>query len=89
MNAEKKKALQCLKTARGQIEGIIKMIEDGRYCIDISNQIMASQALLKKSNKLILEQHMHNCVNSAFEDKDSKEEKIDEILSVLNKLIDK
>ena len=35
MNSEKKKALQCLKTAKGQIEGIIKMIEDERYCIDI------------------------------------------------------
>ena len=39
MNDERKKALQSLKTARGQIEGIIKMIEDDRYCIDISNQI--------------------------------------------------
>ena len=65
MNAEKKKALQCLKTAKGQIEGIIRMIEDERYCIDISNQVMASQALLKKANKLILQQHMHNCVKSA------------------------
>ena len=67
MNAEKKKALQCLKTAKGQIEGIIRMIEDERYCIDISNQVMASQALLKKANKLILQQHMHNCVKGAFE----------------------
>ncbi len=89
MNAEKKKALQCLKTAKGQIEGIIKMIEDERYCIDISNQLMASQALLKKANKLILEQHMHNCVKSAFDNNESKEEKIDEILNILNKLIDK
>lgn len=89
MDAEKKKALQCLKTAKGQIEGIIKMIEDERYCIDISNQLMASQALLKKANKLILEQHMHNCVKSAFDNNESKEEKIDEILNILNKLIDK
>ena len=81
MNAEKKKALQCLKTAKGQIEGIIRMIEDERYCIDISNQVMASQALLQ--------QHMHNCVKSAFENNESKDEKIEEILSVLNKLIDK
>lgn len=84
-----KKALQCLKTAKGQIEGIIRMIEDERYCIDISNQVMASQALLKKANKLILQQHMHNCVKSAFENNESKDEKIEEILSVLNKLIDK
>ena len=49
MNDEKKKALQSLKTARGQIDGIIKMIEDDRYCIDIANQLMAVQSLIKKS----------------------------------------
>ncbi|MFR9294474.1 MAG: metal-sensing transcriptional repressor, partial [Turicibacter sanguinis] len=47
MNEERKKALQSLKTAKGQIDGIIKMIEEERYCIDISNKILASQALLK------------------------------------------
>ena len=46
---KKRKAIQCLKTSKGQIEGIIKMIEDERYCIDISNQIIAAQGLLKKS----------------------------------------
>ena len=38
MKGDKKKTLQLLRTARGQIDGIIKMIEDDRYCIDISNQ---------------------------------------------------
>ncbi len=37
-----------LKTARGQIDGILKMIDDERYCIDISKQIFAVQSLLKK-----------------------------------------
>ena len=62
MNQEKQQALQALKTARGQIDGIIKMIEDGRYCIDISNQILASSAMLKRANLLILKQHMNHCV---------------------------
>ena len=89
MNSDKQKALQTLKTCRGQVEAIIKMLEDERYCIDISNQIMASQALLKKANKLILKQHMHNCVKSAFENNDCKDEKIEEMVTILNKLIDK
>ncbi|SHE66561.1 metal-sensing transcriptional repressor [Clostridium fallax] len=89
MNEEKKKALQCLKTCKGQIEGIIRMIEDERYCIDISNQIIASQAILKKANKLILKQHMNHCVKSAFLNNDDPEEKIEEIVEILNKLIDK
>ena len=48
---ERKKAIQNLKIAKGQIEGIIKMIEDERYCIDVSNQIIAVQSLLKKAKK--------------------------------------
>ncbi len=86
MNVEKKKAMQSLKTARGQIDGIIKMIEDERYCIDISNQIIASQSLLKKANILILEQHLTHCVKAAcLENKG--EEKIAEIMKTLEKLL--
>jgi DNA-binding FrmR family transcriptional regulator len=89
LNSEKIKALQALKTSKGQIEGIIKMIEDERYCMDVSNQIMAAQSLLKKANILILKQHIHHCVKSAIRDgsEESGEEKIQEIISLLEKLI--
>ena len=40
--------LRLLRTARGQVDGIIRMLEEGRYCIDISNQILATEALLKR-----------------------------------------
>ena len=53
MQADQKHVMRLLKTARGQIDGIMKMIEDDRYCIDISNQIMATQAILKRANKEI------------------------------------
>ena len=83
MNNERKKALQSLKTARGQIDGIIKMIED-----DISNQIMAAQSLLKKSNLIILEKHLHTCVKDACMN-DNGDEKIEEIISILQKVMSK
>ena len=88
MNVEKVKALQALRTSKGQIEGIIKMMEDGRYCVDISNQIIAAQALLKKANMLILKQHMHHCVKDAVM-QNNGEEKIDEIIEILSKIMDK
>lgn len=88
MNEEKTKALQALKTSKGQIEGIIKMIEEGRYCVDIANQIIAAQSLLKKANMLILKQHLNHCVKDAFLN-NTGEEKIDEILGILAKLMDK
>ncbi|KEI04197.1 metal-sensing transcriptional repressor [Clostridium botulinum] len=86
MNEEKKKAVQYLKTAKGQIDGILKMIDDSRYCIDISNQIIAAEALLKKANSMILKQHLNHCVKDAFLH-DKGEEKVDEIMSVLIKLM--
>lgn len=86
MNDERKKALQSLKTSKGQIEGIIKMIEDERYCIDISNQIVAAQSLLKKANILILKQHLNHCVKDAFIN-NTGEEKVDEIIDLLSKLM--
>lgn len=88
MNKEKQSALQALKTSKGQIEGIIKMIEDGRYCMDISNQIIASQSLLKKANMLILKQHLNHCVKDAIAS-DNGEEKLDEIMELLTKLMDR
>jgi DNA-binding FrmR family transcriptional regulator len=88
MNNEQKKALQALKISKGQVEAIINMIEEGRYCIDVSNQIMAAQSLLKKANLLILKQHMNHCVKEAFE-KGNGDEKVDEIINILSKVISK
>ena len=44
----------------------INMIEEERYCVDVSNQVIAAQALLKKANLLILKQHMYHCVKEAL-----------------------
>ncbi|MDR7854986.1 metal-sensing transcriptional repressor [Tissierella sp.] len=88
MNAEKKKALQSLKTAKGQIEATIKMLEDDRYCVDISNQILAAQSLLKKADLLIIKQHMNHCVRQAFE-QDNGDEKLEEVMDLLAKVIGK
>ena len=87
MSDERKKALQNLKTARGQIDGIIRMIEEGRYCIDISNQISASTALLKKANKHILSGHLHSCVLTAIEEQDAEEKvrEIEDVIAALQK----
>lgn len=88
MNEEKKKAVQALKTVSGQVEGIIRMIEEGRYCIDISNQIFAASALLKKANLLVLQQHMNHCEKHAVETGDA-EQKISEMMGILSKVMER
>ena len=64
------------------------MIEEDRYCVDISNQIIAAQSLLKKANIQMLKQHMQHCVTEAFKEGEGKE-KLDEVMMILSKLIDK
>ncbi|MBR5485325.1 MAG: metal-sensing transcriptional repressor [Oscillospiraceae bacterium] len=86
MQADAKQITTLLKTARGQIDGLIKMVEDDRYCMDISNQLLACEAILKKANREVLKAHFKGCVKSAFES-GSEEEKIDEIVSLLEKMI--
>ena len=86
LNEEKKNAMQALKTARGQIDGIVKMIEDARYCMDISNQIAATQALVKKAQVLILKQHINHCVADATNPA-LREEKMAEIAKILEKTL--
>ena len=67
MQCDCNKTINLLKTAGGQIDGIINMIEDDRYCIDVITQIMATQAILRKASSIILKGHMEHCVNAAFE----------------------
>ncbi len=86
MKADKQKVSKLLKTARGQIDGILKMIEEDRYCVDISNQIMATQAILKRANMEVLTAHCKSCVAGA-QTAQQKDEKIDEMIALLSKLI--
>ncbi|NMW84375.1 metal-sensing transcriptional repressor [Peptoniphilus sp. AGMB00490] len=87
MRAERDVQLRKLKTVRGQIEGLIKMVEEDRYCLDISNQLMASISILKNINKDVLTAHLKGCVKESYgKSEEEIEEKIEEINSIINKL---
>lgn len=85
MKADKVSINRLLKTASGQIEGILKMIEDDRYCIDISNQILAVQSILRKANKEIIKAHMEVCVKESFVE-GNEMQKIEEVISLIDKI---
>lgn len=85
MKADKTTSTRLLKTARGQLDGLIKMVEEDRYCIDIINQIMATQAILRKVNNEVIHAHIGSCLKEAFE-QGKEEEKIEEIVHLINKL---
>lgn len=85
MQADHAKVMRLLKTAQGQIAGVIKMVEEDRYCIDISNQILAATAMLEKANREVLHAHMRCCIAEAVQSGDKADEKIDELLAVFDK----
>ena len=86
MMADHKKVIRLLKTARGQLDGILKMVEEDRYCIDVSQQVMATEAILNRVNKEILAAHLHHCVAEAATAED-RDEKIEELIATLDKIL--
>lgn len=88
MQADKEQITRLLKTARGQLDGILHMVEEDQYCINIVNQLLASSAILRKATREVLRGHITNCVAAACESKDTRqrEEKLSEVLALLEKL---
>lgn len=85
MKADKEKVTRLLKTARGQIDGIIKMIEDDRYCIDISRQLLSVAAIINSANKEVLSAHFKECINGA-DSKEERDAKVDELMGIISKM---
>jgi DNA-binding FrmR family transcriptional regulator len=76
--------LRRLQSIEGHVRGIQRMVEEGKYCIDVIKQIEAVQAALSKVNEIILDSHLHTCVTTAIrgDEPARREAVIDEILQV-------
>ncbi len=84
-------ALRRLKIVEGHLRGVIRMVEEDAYCIDIIRQIQAVQAALNKVSGQILENHLHSCVITAIEGEDPAErervlKEIAEVFEMANKV---
>jgi len=79
--------LNRLSRIAGQVQGIRRMVEEKKYCIDIITQIQAVRSALRSVEMQILKKHMHHCVSEAFTSGSQKEadEKMDELLNVMKK----
>ncbi len=82
---EIKKMMNRLKRIEGQIRGIENMLEKDAYCPDILIQVSAVNAALNSFNKCLLAEHIRTCV--ATDIRDGKDEAIDELVTVLQKLM--
>jgi DNA-binding FrmR family transcriptional regulator len=66
-------AIHRLKSAAGHINGIVRMLEEDRYCIDVIKQIQATQTALSRVSESILDAHLRTCVTTAIQDDDQNE----------------
>lgn len=76
--------LRRLKSVEGHVRGVQRMVEDGSYCIDVVNQIVAIQRALKKVSALVLDDHLHSCVTDAMRGPDAatRERVLTELIDV-------
>jgi DNA-binding FrmR family transcriptional regulator len=76
-----------LNRASGQLEGVKRMIEEGRYCPDILTQLRAARAALKSLEADILETHLQSCVTEAMKhgSKETQDQKIEEIKNLFKR----
>jgi CsoR family transcriptional regulator, copper-sensing transcriptional repressor len=68
LTAKKRAALNRLKTVRGHLDGIIRMLENDAYCVDVMKQISAAQSALERTNRVMLHNHLETCFSRAVLD---------------------
>ena len=89
MNVETKKAVVTrLRRIEGQVGGVLRMIEEDRYCVDVLTQINAVRAALHKVEKQILEDHVSHCVAHAFAKGDTRDQrvKVEELVETIGRM---
>ena len=72
MKADHAQVSRQLKIARGQLDGLLKMVEEDAYCVDVSTQLLATIALLKRVNSIVLSAHLEHCVKKRLLQKKPK-----------------
>lgn len=76
-----------LKRVKGQLEGVLKMIEDRRYCPDILIQVRAAKSAIQAIEHSILKSHLASCVSEALHEKNEEKanQKIGEIIELIER----
>ena len=84
---QKLDVLNRLHRIKGQVGGIERMVEEGRYCVDVLTQVAAVTSALRRVEDRILSGHLHSCVAGAMRsgDRVDQNEKVDEIIELLDK----
>lgn len=83
---DKDAILKRLRRMEGQVRGIQQMVEEGRYCLDVVNQVNALTAAAREVALLVLEDHLRGCVSDAVK-QDNGDQAIKEVMTVFSKAL--
>jgi len=77
-----------LKRIEGQVRGVLRMVEQDRYCVDVLTQIDAVRAALHKVEEQVLRDHVSHCVADAFASGDPIEQqhKVEELVDTIGRM---
>jgi DNA-binding FrmR family transcriptional regulator len=77
--------LQRLRRIEGQVRGLVRMVEDERYCVEILTQLRAARAALRRVEDSVLREHVEHCVAQAIRGGSAgvQRGRIDELIEVL------
>lgn len=83
-----KSTISRLNRIEGQVRGLVKMLEDERYCIDVLHQIQAVKAALARAESELLKDHAASCVEEAIAlgDRVAQRSKVAELVDLFDKL---
>ena len=82
----KEQILKRLKRAEGQVRGLMRMVEEDKYCIDILTQISAAQAALDKVALELVREHSKHCMANASTTAE-RDEKANELVGAVGRLL--
>jgi DNA-binding FrmR family transcriptional regulator len=83
----KVKALGRLRRIEGQVQGIQRMVEEEKYCVDILLQLTAVEGAVEQVQRLLLGRHIESCVADAIRSGSTRDrqKKVDELLEVFSR----
>ncbi len=87
-DATKRTVTTRLRRIEGQVGGLLRMVAEDRYCVDVLTQINAVRAALHKVERQILEDHVSHCVAGAFVSGDHVEQrhKVEELVETIGRM---
>lgn len=83
----KQRALNRLRRIQGQVQGVRRMVEEEKYCVDVMLQISAVQGALEQVSKLLMHRHIESCVMDSMKagTERARAKKIEELMGVFSR----